>query len=66
MKCHIEKITGIKPTTRVILPGVPAGVNAAAKDSASKIHNPVDLFDAIPTDSTMFPAPMQGMSGLTL
>jgi hypothetical protein len=40
VKCQMEKITGINPTTKVILPGVPAGTNAAAKESARRIQRP--------------------------
>jgi hypothetical protein len=50
MKCHMENVTGISPMTRVMLPGVPAGTNAAAKEMASRIHSPTEVFAEVELD----------------
>jgi hypothetical protein len=50
MKCHIEKVTGTKPTRSVMLPGVPAGTKAAAKEIASRIHRPTEVLGRVEVD----------------
>jgi phosphoribosylaminoimidazole carboxylase (NCAIR synthetase) len=50
MKCHIEKATGTSPINKVILPGVPAGTKAAAKEMASRIQSQTEVLGAVDVD----------------
>jgi hypothetical protein len=50
MKCHIENVTGTRPINKVMLPGVPAGTKAAAKEMASRIQSQTEVLGAVDVD----------------